>query len=133
MKKCEKNGLSPRQLKAIELLCTGDYTGREVAKEIKVSENSVSAWMNRNDAFIEEYNRTLDEIAANRKRRYNMKAQRAFDKMVELMNCGLPEIEIKAAKEILDRAGDVAEKQLKVQGVATVQIVDDLGSDDDGD
>jgi len=44
--------MNPNQLQAIELMCTGDMTQQEVAKQIGVTEQTICVWK-RDSKFIE--------------------------------------------------------------------------------
>lgn len=110
------NDLNPKQKKAIGMLVTGQHTQKEVAEAVRVSENTLSNWINNNQMFSAVYDAELALVDADRHRRYKCHAQRAVDKLVQLLNCGLPEIELKAAKEILDRAGDKATDKVEHSG-----------------
>lgn len=90
--------LKGKQKKCLELMLTGDYTQKEIAKEIGVTEQTIVNWK-KNDEFAEEYNSAL-------KKRINLHAAAAFKTETELLkNADSDSVRLNAAKDILDRAG----------------------------
>lgn len=90
--------LKGKQKKCLELMLTGDYTQKEIAKEIGVTEQTIVNWK-KNDEFAEEYNSAL-------KKRINLHAATAFKTETELLkNADSDSVRLNAAKDILDRAG----------------------------
>ena len=52
--------LNPKQMKCIELMALGDRTQKQIAEEIKVSENTISNWR-KNDEFNVAYTTALKD------------------------------------------------------------------------
>lgn len=100
--------LKPKQKKAIEMLVYQGMLQKDVAKQIEVSEHTLSVWMNSDKTpdFVEAYENELEFASAMRKRRYKAFAQKAQDRLIELMDDEKSDVALRACKEILDRAGD---------------------------
>lgn len=94
--------LSEKQKKAIYLMLHKDYTKAETAKELGVSQSTVYSWMSRNEMFAEAYREEEDLIRLARVKEYKIKAEKAVEKLVELLNCGNERVELAAAKELID-------------------------------
>jgi len=94
--------LSDRQKKAIYLLLHKNYTKAEVAEELDVSASTVYAWLSRNAVFAEAYREEEDLIRVARVKEYKQKAEKAIEKLVELLNCGNERVELSAAKELIE-------------------------------
>ena len=127
MKNLEKSALSAKQRKALDLLMNTDLKHSEIAEELKISKNTLSNWLNseKTPAFTEEYDRLLKMADETRQRVYKTKAQKALDKLVELVDSGSGKVALAACKEILDRAGD--KPDIKLKGSVTVaQKIEDL-------
>lgn len=90
--------LKGKQKRCLELMIMGDYTQKEIAKEIGVAEQTIVNWKKKEE-FAEEYNSAL-------KKRINLHAAAAFKTETELLrNSDNDFIRLNAAKDILDRAG----------------------------
>ena len=111
--------LSKKQKKCIEMMLCGDFTQKEIAAEIKVSEQTICSWKKNIPEFMEEYELALREGLKEA-------AAKAFRTQVNLLNSKNPMTRHMAAKDILDRAGFKAEDKLNINGSAPVRIVDDL-------
>lgn len=127
MKNLEKSALSAKQRKALDLLMNTDLKHSKIAEELKISKNTLSNWLNseKTPAFTEEYERLLKIADETRKRVYRTKAQKALDKLVELVDSHDKKVALAACKEILDRAGDKPDINLK-GSVAVSQKIEDL-------
>ncbi len=127
MKNLEKSALSAKQRKALDLLMNTDLKHSEIAEELKISKNTLSNWLNseKTPAFTEEYERLLKIADETRKRVYRTKAQKALDKLVELVDSHDKKVVLAACKEILDRAGDKPDINLK-GSVTVAQKIEDL-------
>ena len=123
-KKTERNGL--KQLKAlhkdaINLLATGRYKEREVAEEIGVCLQTLSGWK-KDPLFKEEYEKRLKEEDAWRRMTYRAQANRAMERLAELMESSHPTTAIAAVREMIRLAGDGGEVD-KPAGDGSVGIV----------
>jgi len=114
-KNSEEFRLQTRHKKAIEMLVYQGLTQKEIAEEVRVNETTVSDWINNNPTFQKLYDRELEKAAAARHRIYKSKAQKAVLKLEKLMSCGNSAVELAAAREILDRAGDKPEETISTR------------------
>ena len=104
--------LKPKQQKCIELMILGTMTQAEIAKELKVSEQTICSWK-KNSEFT-------NEIAKANRLIINSLVPRAINKTAALLDAESEQIQLAAAKDILDRAGYKPPKEPKV--VDTTQI-----------
>lgn len=111
--------LNKKQKKCIEMMLCGDFTQKEIASEIKVTEQTISHWKRHVPEFMEEYETALREGIREA-------ASKAFHTQVGLLSCKSAMTRHLAAKDILDRAGFKADEKVTVNGGVPVQIVDDL-------
>ena len=120
----EYEGLTEKQLKAVELLQSGEYAKYEVAEMVGVHRNTITEWckMDRFRAALREC--AQEKIrAANRQMESNTNI--ATSKILKLINCGDKDTEFKAAKYLLDRVFG--------KTTAKVQIEDNTDKDKDVD
>lgn len=90
--------LKGKQRKCLELMLTGNFTQKEIAEKIGVTEQTITNWKKK-DEFAEEYNTAL-------KKRINLHAAVAFKTETELLrSADSDSVRLNAAKDILDRAG----------------------------
>lgn len=90
--------LKGKQRKCLEMMITGEYTQKEIAAQIGVTEQTIVNWK-KNDEFAEEYNSAL-------KKQINLHAAAAFKTETELLKkADSDSVRLNAAKDILDRAG----------------------------
>lgn len=126
MKNFEKPLLSAKQRKAIDLLINSDLKHGEIAEELKITKTTLSNWLNadKNPAFLEELDRQLTLADEARRRVYRAKAQKAVNKLLELIESGNKTVALNACKEILDRAGDKPGVSLDLNGSLTTRLED---------
>ncbi|MFT8313188.1 MAG: phBC6A51 family helix-turn-helix protein [Clostridium sp.] len=89
--------LSKKQLKCIKLMVETDLKQKEIAEEIKVSEQSISKWK-RDVEFKNEYDRCLKESI-------DYASKDAAKTMTKLLKARSEMVRYYAAKDILDRTG----------------------------
>lgn len=90
--------LKGKQRKCLELMLTGNFTQKEIAEEIGVTEQTITNWKKK-DEFAEEYNAAL-------KKQIHLHAAVAFKTETELLrSADSDSVRLNAAKDILDRAG----------------------------
>ncbi len=94
--------LTDKQKRAIYLLLHKNYSKAETAKEIGVSISTVYAWMSRNEVFAKTYREEEDILRVARVKEYKAKAEKAVEKLEELLNCGNERVELSAAKELIE-------------------------------
>jgi len=116
--------LHAKQKKCLELMALGELSQREIAEQIKVTEQTICNW--KKDA---EFTNELDRLI-----RISIQslAAKAFKTQTSLLNAKNEMVRFLAAKDILDRAGFKATDKLNIQGSIPVVIMDDLGDEDDG-
>ena len=109
--------LNPKQKKCIEMLLEGDKTQKQIASELKVSENTIGNWK-KNEEFDAEYTASL---------KLAMKgvATKAFKTEIKLLSARSEMVRLMAAKDLLDRAGFKPDDNVNVNGVGRVVIIDD--------
>lgn len=117
--------LSTKQKKCIELMASGEFKQKEIAKMINVTEKTICAWK-KDDEFMKE----LDYLIVISIRSV---AAKAFKTQTKLLDSKNDMVRYMAAKDILDRAGFKPDEKLKVEGFSTVVIVNDMGEDDEDD
>ena len=89
--------LNGRQLKAVELFVYTDMKEQEVAKEIGITNATLTAWLNKEEfqaAVQSEMHRSFAYLATKAKR-----------KMERLLDSNQDSVAFAAAKEILNKAG----------------------------
>ena len=111
--------LTRKQKKCIEMMLSGDFTQKEIAGKIKVSEQTICNWKKNVPEFMQEYESSLREGIREA-------AAKAFQTQVRLLNSKSSMTQHLAAKDILDRAGFKTDDKITLSGNLPVQIVDDL-------
>ena len=90
-------GLSPKQLKAVEMLVYTSMQKQEIAAELKVSNGTISQWLRKEEfqhAINEEMRRGFVDIA--------YKARRRLSDLVDSQN---EQVALGAIREALNKAG----------------------------
>ncbi len=113
--------LSEQQLLALELLIKNynkkgqKKTTEQIAKEVGVSRQTLSRWMNHDEEFIEKYKEFVNAAI-----RTSVAA--AQHTMVSLLHADDEKVRLGAAKDILDRAGFETVTDINVTGNIPVVI-----------
>lgn len=89
--------LKPKQKKCIEMLVCGQYTQAQIAKELKISEQTICNWK-KNEEFAEELTEDMRICI-------QALAPKAIHTMEKLLNSDSDNVRFSAAKDILDRTG----------------------------
>lgn len=89
--------LTSKQKKCVELMISGDFTQREIAQQINITEATICNWK-KNEEFIAEYESRLNKTI-------HLMAAKAFSTETSLLNAKSEMVRLLAAKDILDRAG----------------------------
>ncbi len=132
----EFDGLNERQLKAVELLETGEYTKMQIADMVGVHRNTITEWC-KNDRFRAALKECAEEKikAANRQMEYNISI--ATSKILDLINCGDKDTEFKAAKYLLDRIFGKTTAKIQIEDndkdESRIDIEAELEAMDNGD
>lgn len=98
--------LSKKQLKCLELMVLGTHTQKQIAQEVKVSEQTICSWK-KNDEFMDEYNRLVRGCIQSL-------ASRALRTLIELLDASSESVRYNVAKDILDRAGFKPEEKVTI-------------------
>jgi len=110
--------LNEKQQKCIILMVTSGKTQKQIAKEIQISENTISEWK-RNKEFKEEIQKQMRE-------NFGSLAIEAQQKLRKLLNSQNENIQIQAVKDILDRAGYKPIEKTEITAESKVELVDDV-------
>ena len=95
--------LSEKQKNCIDLMLFGNFSQKQIAKKLKVSEQTICKWK-KNSEFAKEMTvRNRIEI--------NFSVSKAIKKITDLLNAKSEQVQLAAAKDILDRAGYTAPKE----------------------
>ncbi len=98
-------------------MIAGNLKQKEIAAQIKVSEQTICTWK-KNDDFMAEYESML-------KSRMKSMAAAAFQTETNLLKAKSEMVRLMAAKDILDRAGFKPDDNLNVNNFGKVVIIDD--------
>ncbi len=98
----------------------------DVANAVKVSQQTLSAWVNHNELFMRIRNEEEAKAESERKRRYKGTAQVAINKLIELIESTDDKVALAACKDILDRAGDKPSDKVNLSG--TLETTNKLDS-----
>jgi transcriptional regulator with XRE-family HTH domain len=108
------NGLTNKQLKALELLTTSVKTQSEIAQEVGVSESYLSRWINNPEylVFQMEYDRRLEAVRVRARKKLGAMTDRAIEKIGEIAfgqygsdSVSVGNLRLRACQDILDRGG----------------------------
>lgn len=115
--KFSEKTVSAKQLKAINMLIYEDLSKGEIAKALKITPQTLSNWLNpkKTPHFIEAFEKELAVADRLRKNNYRVVAQRAQDKLIELLDCNDKQVAFRACKDLLDRAGDKPEDNVRLR------------------
>lgn len=90
--------LKGKQKECLALMLAGEFTQKEIAKKIGVTEQTIVNWKKKKE-FEEEFNKALHK-------KINLTAAKAFKTEVALLDMADSDsVRLNAAKDILDRAG----------------------------
>lgn len=126
--KTERKGLKqlkPLHYEAIELLTTGKYRESEVAEMVGVCRTTLSGWKS-DPLFKEEYDKKLKEADAWRRMTYRAQANRAMERLAELMESSHPTTAIAAVREMIRLAGDGLEEEKTAEAGVGIVILPDI-------
>ena len=114
MAKPKAQSLNNKQLRCIEYLVKGDKLKQDIAAELGIRRETISAWLKRDDfqaAIKDEMNREFSKMAF-----------KARKKLGELVDSNNPQVALAAAKEVLNKAGYVTTE--KVEQSITLQEIE---------
>ena len=109
--------LNQNMLKCIELMITTNMQKQEIAEELGVRRETISAWVKREDfqaAIKEEMHREFGQMA--------FKARRKLNELVDDKN---PQVALGAVKEVLNKAGymETQKVEQQLENVIKVEVV----------
>ena len=108
--------IDKRHHKAIQMLYESSFTRKEIADELKVSEQTLYNWL-RDDDFLKAYDEYVRLIMRS-------STGSALRTMLSLLNARSEMVKFNAAKDILDRGGIIESKE-NGTGV-TINITNDV-------
>ncbi|MEE0980491.1 MAG: phBC6A51 family helix-turn-helix protein [Acutalibacteraceae bacterium] len=119
VQKCSVKGINTKQKKAIEMLIYQGLSKSETAEVLNIAPQTLSRWLNptKNPEFVEVYEKEIETAENMRKRNYKAVAQKAQEKLIELIDSSDEKIAFRACQDILDRAGDKPAENVNVNGV----------------
>jgi len=94
-------------------MIAGGMTQIEIAKELQVSDQSVSNWKK-----IPEFAAAREEAERDA---FHKLVPKARQKIAELLNAKNEQVQLAAARDILDRAGYKAESKVQLEGNLTTE------------
>lgn len=100
--------LKPKQRKCIELLVCGQYTQAQIARELKITPQTICNW--KKEA---EFSQELNECT---KRCIQTLAPKAVKTLESLLNSESDNVRFSAAKDILDRTGFKPSDNVNING-----------------
>lgn len=100
--------LKPKQKKCIEMLVCGSYTQVQIARELKISEQTICNWK-KDEEFSSELSKQLRVCV-------QTLAPKAVRTMENLLQSESDNVRFSAAKDILDRTGFKPQEKLEVSG-----------------
>lgn len=114
--------LNKKHQKAILMLFEGSLKRREIADELKVSEQTLYNWLKDED-FTKAYDEYVQQIMGK-------SSGKALNTMLTLMNARSEMVRFNAAKDILDRGGYAPIAKQEVTNIQTPVFEDDIGDED---
>ena len=122
------SSLSPAKMQVITLYLTGNYTKKRIADIVGLSSGTVSIWLQSPDIQIvirELQKRELGLVRAD----LNALRHKAVETMEDLLSSPMDNVRFSAAKDILDRGGLGAAREVNVTRTVTnlEQQLSDLG------
>lgn len=106
--------LTAKQKKCLELLVNGEMSQKEIAEQIKVSEQTICNWK-KNSEFVAEYEDLMRVCIQSF-------AAKAFQTHKKLLSAKSEMVRYMTAKDILDRAGFKPTEKVDVKGAIPVVI-----------
>lgn len=105
--------LTQVQQRFCHLYLTGQYKNNQLAQLLDVHENTIYAWLKRDDirGIIEQFQKAEHEQVENNLKSMRMKA---MARMNDLMDSPIDGVALQACKDVLDRTGHKAKNEIKV-------------------
>ena len=103
--------MTPKQIKCIGLMVSTDMTQKEIAKEIKVSEQSICAWK-KDPEFMALHDKMLNTVIRS-------VASQAFRTLLKLLDADSEGVRFNAAKYIMELAGHKPKEDINITGTVS--------------
>ncbi len=116
--------LSAKQKKCIELMALGTLSQKEVARDIKITEQTLCNWK-KNEEFISELETRI-------RTSIRSLAAKALRTQISLLSAKSEMVRYMVSKDILDRAGYEHDKNINISGNEAVTIINDIPRSDSG-
>lgn len=110
--------MNPKQLKAINMMVEGQLTQKQIAEELKVTEQTIVAWKKK-----QEFKEELINAERNLLKGLTVKAVKTME---QLLTAKSELVRFNAASDILDRTGHKPTEKQEVAHEGLVQLVDDI-------
>lgn len=110
--------LNKKQKKCAELMCLGTLSQVEIAKELKITEQTICNWK-KDDEF-------LQEISKSAQQKIIRLVPKAINKLNALLDSKNESIQLNAIKDVLDRAGHKAQSDVKINANITSEKLADV-------
>lgn len=110
--------LNKKQKKCAELMCLGTLSQVEIAKELKITEQTICNWK-KDDEF-------LQEISKSAQQKIIRIVPKAINKLNALLDSKNEAIQLNAIKDVLDRAGLKAQSDVKINANITSEKLADV-------
>lgn len=114
--------LSVKQRKCLELMILGTFSQREIAKEIKITEQTLCNWK-KDEEF-------MAELEARVKTNIQSLAAKALHTQTSLLGAKSEMVRYMVSKDILDRAGYAPDENVNISGNESVTIIDNIQRSD---
>ncbi|UTH14758.1 phBC6A51 family helix-turn-helix protein [Macrococcus equipercicus] len=113
--------MNSKQLKAVTLMFEGVLTQKEIASELKVTEQTITNWKKK-----QEFKDALLEVERDYLKGLTPKALKTMEKLLDAKS---ELVRYNAASDILDRTGHKPTDKQEVQ-ITTPTIINDIPLDD---
>ena len=110
--------LSAKQKKCIELMALGTLSQKEIAKEIKITEQTLCNWKKDEEFMSELETRVRTSIRS--------LAAKALNTQTNLLSAKSEMVRYMVSKDILDRAGYAPDENVNISGNELVTIINDI-------
>lgn len=114
--------LSAKQRKCLELMALGTFSQKEIAQEIKITEQTLCNWKKDEEFMAELESKVRTSIQS--------LAAKALHTQTSLLNAKSEMVRYMVSKDILDRAGYAPDENVNVLGTESVTIINDIPRSD---
>jgi transposase-like protein len=102
----------------VHMYVTGQYSNNKIAQLLDVHPNTILNWSKRKDvqACIEDLQESTHYMVSTQLKNLSLQAT---DRLRELMNSPIDGVALQAVKDVLDRAGQKAKQEIKIDKTVT--------------